>query len=76
MTKANFTKIRNDMYWSILDPQDGFIRWSGYDDGYWWDNVSKSDRACARIGEITGRIFIIDFNSGDVTISPALESIR
>lgn len=37
-------------------------------------DTTMCNEAADRIGEITGRIFIIDFNSGDVTISPALNT--
>lgn len=38
--KAEFSQNHNDMYWKIYTAEDGFVRWTGYDDGFWWDNVS------------------------------------
>lgn len=45
--KAEFNIVRNDMFWRccILDSNNKFeffhIRWSGYNDANWWDNVSE-----------------------------------
>lgn len=61
---ARFEQIRNDMFWTIYDIESGkFIRWQGYDDAYWWQNVSKSDqfriRGRYRLDPITNKVFIL-----------------
>lgn len=46
--KAEFDIINNDMFWTCcLHTYDNgkfefyHIRWSGYNDAFWWDNVSE-----------------------------------
>ena len=68
---AKFSQSRNDMHWSVFTLEDGFIRWGGYDDAYWWDNVSKAEHTRTRIGEKTGKVYEINFDTGDVFVSPA-----
>lgn len=65
---AKIEQIRNDLYWKIWDKEDGNIRWIGYNDKYWWDVVSKSDNFRRKVGPISGRIYVIDPQSGKVTI--------
>jgi len=41
--KATFNCHSRDLYWSrFIDGET--CRWSGYDDGYWWTNVAKSEQ--------------------------------
>ena len=65
--QARFSQSRNDMYWSIYDECDGFVRWAGYDDEYWWDNVATTEQARVRIGK-SGRRYTIDFSTGAVSV--------
>ena len=67
--EAKFSQSRNDMHWSVFTLEDGFIRWGGYDDAYWWDNVSKSEHARTRVGEKSGKRYEINFATGDVFVS-------
>ena len=46
--KAKFDINRNDMFWTccLFAYKDGelewyHIKWIGYNDAYWWDNVSE-----------------------------------
>jgi hypothetical protein len=42
--KARFEKLSNDLFWNIYDSEnDKIITWQGYDDSFWWSNVSKTD---------------------------------
>lgn len=66
--RASFSQSRNDMHWQLYAGEDGFIRWSGYDDRNWWENVSHTDRT--RIGKVTGRTFRLDHKSCEVEILP------
>lgn len=66
--KSEFSQSRNDLYWSVWTADDGTIRWIGYDDDYWWDKVSISPDKRTRTGSKSGKIYTIDFNSGDVTV--------
>ncbi len=40
--KARFQQLSNDLFWEVFDGEK-FIKWQGYNDAYWWDNVAKSD---------------------------------
>ncbi len=73
--EAKFSQSRNDMHWSVFTLEDGFIRWGGYDDTYWWDNVSKADNTRTRTGEKSGKTYVIDFVTGEVWVTPAGESV-
>lgn len=45
--KARHNKIGNDLFWEILDFETNkFIKWCGYDDDYWWNNVATSKEWC------------------------------
>lgn len=65
---AEFSQSRNDLHWSIYTSEDGFIRWGGYDDANWWDNVSNTDHAMNRVGPKSGRVYRIEFDTRVVTI--------
>lgn len=66
--QSNFTQLRNDLYWSVYAGEDSNIRWSGYDDLYWWDNVAQTDAARKRIGAVTRRTFVLNHESGYVAV--------
>jgi hypothetical protein len=72
MAQAKFSQAGNDMYWSLDADQDGTINWEGSDAANWWDNVSIYEHSRTRVGAVTGRTFSLDFDSGEVTISPAV----
>ena len=75
--EAEFSQFRNDLYWKVFDLKDGFVRWGGYDDAYWWNSVSKHDSTRKRTGKVTGRIYEIDFDTGKVFVTEpqALERV-
>jgi hypothetical protein len=71
--RAEFRIIGNDMFWRccILDKGNGYevfhLYWSGYNDTYWWDNVS--DRASVRTcrgDKGTERKFKLNYRTLDV----------
>lgn len=68
--KAEFSQSRNDMHWKLYDLEDGYVRWAGYDDSYWWDSVSPTDDARNRIGKVTGRTYRLDHETNEVEILP------
>jgi hypothetical protein len=42
--KVRFQQLRNDLFWEVWDDEtQKTVRWSGYDDGYWWQNVATSE---------------------------------
>lgn len=65
---ATFDQHRNDLNWTLYAGEDGFIRWGGYDDANWWNNVSKSEAVRTRVGKVTGRVFVLDHATGTVEI--------
>lgn len=66
---ADHSQLSNDLYWKVYAGEDGFIRWGGYNDRNWWENVATDDRTRTRVGKVTGRTFTIDFRTGEVTIA-------
>lgn len=69
--KAEFDQHRNDMSWRFYAGEDGTIRWSGYDDSNWWNNVSPTDHARNRVGKVTGRTYRLDHETNEIEISEA-----
>lgn len=53
---ATKSQNRNDLHWEYSHMGDDnhfeFIRWTGYDDAYWWGQVAKTQRvqACPKCG--------------------------
>lgn len=66
IVSAEFTQSRNDLHWELFDGEDGFIRWTGYNDNNWWVNVAPKTRE--RIGPVTGKKYTIDYHSGRVVL--------
>lgn len=66
--QAKFGQSRNDMYWSLYAGEDKFIRWGGYDDAYWWQNVAPTDAWRTRVGDATKRTYILDPDTSTVLI--------
>ena len=65
--KAEFNIYRNDMFWKccIYDAETGLfyhIRWQGYNDSFWWDNVAEKNR----ITECNGKKFKINYHTLEV----------
>ena len=61
--KARFEQIRNDLFWRYWDNEERkTIKWSGYNDSFWWDNVSKTDqfqvRGKYRLDPITDEVTV------------------
>lgn len=67
--QAKFSQSRNDMYWTAWDTVDGYVRWTGYDDANWWDNVSTRPAAFTRTGPKSGKTYTLNFETGDVIVS-------
>lgn len=65
--KARFSVYGRDLYWSFFDKDDGFIRWNGYDDGFWWNNVASGNQFRRRTGD-SGRVYVLDPDSDRVII--------
>ena len=62
---ASQSAQRNDLFWSLFVDGER-LTWTGYNDDYWWDKVSKSGAARERVTK-TGRRFAIDFETSIVT---------
>lgn len=67
---ARFQQLRNDLFWSIFDlDENKSIRWTGYNDAYWWNNVATSDqfqiRGKYRLNPFTGEVATIPAPTGE-----------
>lgn len=65
MLKAIFSQSRSDMYWKIHTLEDGYVRWVGYDDSYWWDNVAPTEHFRVSQGK-SGAKFRLNPETNDV----------
>lgn len=68
--KAEHSQLCNDLFWrygffDILTGEYSTIRWQGYNDGFWWNNVAPTDQARNRKG-VNGRNYRIDFTNNIV----------
>lgn len=63
MTKvgtATHSQLGRDLYWSLFIPAEGrTLRWIGYDDANWWDNVCPLDQFRNQTGQ-TGKVYRLD----------------
>lgn len=71
--RAEFNISRNDMSWRccILDTNNDYeffhLYWSGYNDAYWWDNVSdKASVITCKGDKGTERKFRLNYKTLDV----------
>lgn len=55
------------MYWSLYVPDHGTIRWTGYDDDYWWTKVADDPSWRTRIAN-NGNAYILDPHTHTVEI--------
>lgn len=67
--KARFNKIGNDLFWEFFDrASESYVKWTGYNDDYWWNNVSISKefqvKKGYRLNPRTCEIFLIDVENG------------
>jgi len=73
IVRAKFSQSRNDMYWSFYSTEEGeTIRWSGYADDYWWNNVAPTEVWRRRVGK-SGTVYTLDPGTNDVTITAFAE---
>lgn len=66
--EAEFSQSRNDLYWKVFDQQDKFVRWAGYDDDFWWENVAKDPKRFTRVGAVSGKTYYLDPHTSKVTV--------
>jgi len=62
---ANFKSYGNDLYWDALLYENNVftkLKWTGYDDKYWWENVAPQRGRKV----VDGRTFEIDFNEDKI----------
>jgi hypothetical protein len=65
---AIFSQLSNDLFWSFYDKTGGSIRWSGYDDWYWWNKVAPTD--LFQIREHQGKRYRLNPSTGEVFLHP------
>lgn len=70
--KANHAQYSNDLYWTcyIFDNKNSEwfrIKFYGYNDSYWWDNVSeKARRKTVKGDKGTQKTFELDYKTLEV----------
>lgn len=66
---ANHSQLSNDLFWDkwVID-EDELLRWSGYDDHYWWQNVATTDQFQIRTGKKTGKKYRLNPLSNEVRV--------
>lgn len=65
--EAKFSQSRNDLHWSLWAGEDGFVRWSGYDDSFWWDNISPKAEWRLQYGK-SGTRYTLDPRTNRVVV--------
>lgn len=74
--KAKFQQISNDLFWDCCllsyDKNNGIeffhVEWKGYNDTFWWNNVSEKASTVTCIGEKgTFKKFKLNYETLDVT---------
>lgn len=64
--KAQTYHTHNDLIWIFFTPKDyEKIRWEGYNDSFWWDQVSTQPGQNRRL-DSKGRIWELDFDANVV----------
>ena len=69
--KAETRALGRDLFWEFrfIDDDNHFefvkIKWTGYNDSFWWNNVSTTEQARFSKGT-NGKTYYIDFNTNDV----------
>jgi hypothetical protein len=67
-THATFTSLNNDLYWKVFDRNYNYVRWIGYDDRNWWENVATQESWRRRVGS-DGRVYTLDPETNRVRIA-------
>lgn len=68
--QARSDSLGNDLFWDIYaDEVDGIIRWSGYNDGNWWEYVSTTDQFQIKTGK-SGWKYRLNPRTCEVTRTP------
>lgn len=67
--KANFNSFRNDLYWKATTYDEDIKEWfsirvRGYNDSYWWENVSeKAKRITVKGDKGTEKTFELNYKT-------------
>lgn len=68
--KAEARHLRNDLFWEMcffdmITNEFVNLRWTGYNDGFWWNNVAPTEQA--RVKKVNnGKSYKIDFATNEV----------
>jgi len=68
MVEAKFCQLRNDLYWELFTLEDGKIRWTGYDDDFWWNKVSTDPQFFRKVGKTTGQVYLLNPLTNEVVV--------
>jgi hypothetical protein len=71
--KAIFTTYSNDIYWTIYLKDTGRLTWTGYNDTYWWDNISTKVDFTEKHAK-DGKTYTLDTKTCVVTSRPTLST--
>lgn len=65
--RARHDQLSNDLFWDIWSrDEDELLRWSGYNDGYWWQKVAPTDQFQIRVGKKTGKRYRLNPETNEV----------
>ena len=64
-----------DLYWKVFDGNYEYIRWVGYDDRNWWDNVATQESWRRRVGS-DGRVYTLDPDTDTVRVADTASEER
>lgn len=74
VTELKYDHLSNDLFWSVyhVDADNHFekIRWTGYNDGYWWQNVSATEEFLVKECKC-GKKFRLHIDDRSVSEEPA-----
>ncbi|KAF5072870.1 hypothetical protein DSECCO2_197580 [anaerobic digester metagenome] len=82
--KARNSYSGNDLFWEFviptfwtkdikIVPNSTILRWSGYDDEYWWENVGNKP---SQQSDKAGNIWELDYVTNEVTLVKKAKWIR
>lgn len=72
MVFAKRTQLGNDIFWELAVHEEGCdLKWTGYNDHNWWQNVSNTDAFRNVVGPKTGKVYRLRPATNRVEIIPS-----
>lgn len=68
---AKFQSYSRDLFWSLCASASNYeiLRWSGYDDAYWWSTVANTDAFLIKTAK-DGKRYRLNPATNEVTQEP------